>query len=80
MVETSRFAIEGVTVRNADAVLVSDLSLSVGSGEVLAITGPSGTGKSSLHPGPRGSGSALTPVACSTTSVRWRRATARQWG
>jgi putative ABC transport system ATP-binding protein len=46
--ETSRFVIEGVTVRNADAVLVSDLSLSVVGGDVLAIAGPSGTGKSSL--------------------------------
>ena len=48
MLETPRFVIEGVTVCNADTVLVSDLSLSIGCGEVLAITGPSGTGKSSL--------------------------------
>ena len=48
MLETSRFVIEGVTVCNADAVLVSDLSLSIGPSEVLGITGPSGTGKSSL--------------------------------
>ena len=48
MLETPHFVVEGVTVRNADAVLVSDLSLSIGGGEVLAITGPSGTGKSSL--------------------------------
>jgi putative ABC transport system ATP-binding protein len=40
--------IEGVTVRTADAVIISDLSLSIGSGEVLAITGSSGAGKSSL--------------------------------
>ena len=40
--------IEDVTVRNPDAVLVSDLSISVGCGEVLGITGASGTGKSSL--------------------------------
>jgi putative ABC transport system ATP-binding protein len=48
MAETPRFVVEGVTVRNADAVLVSELSLSIRGGEVLAITGPSGTGKSSL--------------------------------
>ena len=48
MLETSPFVIESVTVRNADTVLVSDLSLSIGCGEVLGITGPSGTGKSSL--------------------------------
>ncbi len=48
MPEASRLVVEGVTVRNAAAVLVGDLSLSVGSGELLAITGPSGTGKSSL--------------------------------
>jgi putative ABC transport system ATP-binding protein len=48
MPESSRFVIEGVTVRNAGTVLVSDLSLSIGAGEVVGITGPSGTGKSSL--------------------------------
>jgi ABC-type lipoprotein export system ATPase subunit len=48
MLETSRFVLEDVTVRSTDAVLVSDLSLSVGCGDVLGITGPSGTGKSSL--------------------------------
>ncbi len=48
MVETPRLIVESVTVSNADSVLVSDLSLSIGGGDVLAITGPSGTGKSSL--------------------------------
>jgi putative ABC transport system ATP-binding protein len=48
MPETSRFVIEEVTVRNADTVLVSDLSVSIGRGEVLGITGPSGTGKTTL--------------------------------
>ncbi|HTU30240.1 MAG TPA: ATP-binding cassette domain-containing protein [Solirubrobacteraceae bacterium] len=48
MPETSRFVIEDVTVRDTDTVFVSGLSVSVGSGEVLGITGPSGTGKSSL--------------------------------
>jgi putative ABC transport system ATP-binding protein len=37
-----------VTIRIDDTVLISDLSLSIGCGDVLAITGPSGTGKSSL--------------------------------
>jgi ABC-type lipoprotein export system ATPase subunit len=46
--ESARFVVEAVTVRSADTVLVSDLSLSIGGGEVLAVTGPSGTGKSSL--------------------------------
>ncbi|HEY1776923.1 MAG TPA: ATP-binding cassette domain-containing protein [Solirubrobacteraceae bacterium] len=48
MLETPRFVIDAVTVRNADAVLVSDLSLSLERAEVLGITGPSGVGKSSL--------------------------------
>ncbi len=48
MLEMSRFVIEDVTVCNAETVLVSDFSLSIGCGEVLGITGPSGTGKSSL--------------------------------
>lgn len=48
MTETSRFVVESVTVRNAETVLVSDLSLGIGGGELVGITGPSGTGKSSL--------------------------------
>jgi putative ABC transport system ATP-binding protein len=48
MAETSRFVIQDLTVRNTDSVLVRDLSVSIGGGEVLGITGPSGTGKSSL--------------------------------
>ena len=48
MGEASRFVIEDVTVRDTDMVFVSDLSVSIGSGEVLGITGASGTGKSSL--------------------------------
>jgi putative ABC transport system ATP-binding protein len=48
MAETPCFVVEEVKVRSADAVLVDDLSLSIGHGEVLGITGPSGTGKSSL--------------------------------
>jgi putative ABC transport system ATP-binding protein len=48
MPETSRFVIEDVTVCNADTVLVSDLSLSIGCGELLGIAGASGTGKSTL--------------------------------
>jgi len=48
MPETSRFVIENLTVSNADTVFVSDLSLSVECGQMLGITGRSGTGKSSL--------------------------------
>jgi len=48
MSETSRFVIDALTVRSLDTALVSDLSLSIESGEVLGITGRSGTGKSSL--------------------------------
>ena len=48
MREAPRFVIEDLTVRDPDTVFVSDLSISLGSGEVLGITGASGTGKSSL--------------------------------
>lgn len=48
MPDTPRFVIEDVTVRDTDTVFVSDLSVSIGSGEVLGITGASGTGKSSV--------------------------------
>ena len=48
MNEASRLVIENLTVRSADSVLVADLSVSVAPGEVLGITGASGTGKSSL--------------------------------
>jgi putative ABC transport system ATP-binding protein len=46
--ETPRLVIEAVTVSSADSVLVSDLSMSISSGEVVAVTGSSGAGKSSL--------------------------------
>ena len=48
MGETPRLVIGDVTVREAETVFVSDLSVSIGTGEVLGITGPSGTGKSTL--------------------------------
>jgi ABC-type lipoprotein export system ATPase subunit len=48
VLEAPRFVIDAVTVRNADTVVVSDLSLSLGPADVLGITGPSGVGKSSL--------------------------------
>jgi ABC-type lipoprotein export system ATPase subunit len=48
MGEPARLVIEDVTVGEAETVFVSGLSVSIGSGEVLGITGPSGTGKSTL--------------------------------
>ena len=48
MRETSPFLVQAGTVRDPDTVFVSDLSVSIGSGEVLGITGPSGSGKSSV--------------------------------
>jgi putative ABC transport system ATP-binding protein len=48
MLETPHFVIENVTVCNADTALVRNLSLSIGCGELLGITGTSGTGKTTL--------------------------------
>ena len=48
MLETPHFVIENVTVCNGDTAVVRNLSLSIGSGGLLGITGTSGTGKTSL--------------------------------
>jgi putative ABC transport system ATP-binding protein len=48
MLESPGFVVENVTVSNADAAVVRNLSLSIGGGELLGITGTSGTGKTTL--------------------------------
>ncbi len=75
-------AVQGLTVRFGDVVRVRDVSLAVEPGEILAIVGESGAGKSLLVSALLG----LTPSSATTTAasiaiggVDLTHATERQW-